>query len=226
MKKLILTSLLLLTAFVLTSCTGAYTEISGSWTKPGFSGKKFNNILVVAISDDIVKRNTVESAVVKELGKDKIKSTVSSSILDFSKMEKTADGKFDTTKLDAVKQTLNDAGYDGAIVISLLDIKEKTEYVPGQTYYQPNYISTYGYGPSSYNRFYNYSYTTYSVVNTPGYYVEKKNIFIETRLFDLKADDMVWAAQSETLNPAGINSLSSSLAKAIVNSLMGDYLLK
>jgi hypothetical protein len=226
MKRFILKSILALTIITLASCMGALTDISGTWTKPGFDGKKFNNILVVAVTDDIIKRNTVETAVVNALGKNNVKASVSSTILDFSKIEKDPNGKMDTTKLDALKKSLSDAGYDGAIVISLLDIKEKSEYVPGQTYYQPNYYNNYGYRSSNYNGFYNYSYTTYSVVNTPGYYVEKKNIFIESRLFDLKADDMLWAAQSETLNPANLKDFSNSYAKALANSLRNDYIFK
>lgn len=214
----------MIASFILISCTGAYTEISGSWTKPGFKGKKLKNILVVGISNDIVKRNTVETAVVNELAVNKIKASTSSTILNLSLLEKDKDGKIDTTKLQEVKKNVTDAGYDGAIVITLLDIKEKTEYVPGQTYYRPVYYTAYR--PYGYNSFYNYSFTTYTVVNSPGYYVEKKNIFIETRLFDLVDDDMKWAAQSETLNPQNLNDFSKSYAKALVNSMMNDKVIK
>lgn len=224
MKKYLFISIICLTAFLLVSCSGSMTNISGTWKKPGYSGKKFNNILVVAISNDLVKRNTVESAVVNELSKDNIKGSASASILDLSKIERNKDGKIDSTKREEIKKTLTDAGYDGAIVISLLDIKEKTEYVPGQTYYQPNYYGVYG--RYAYNGFYNYSFNTYSVVNTPGYYVQKTNVFIETRLFDLTTDDMVWATQSETLNPSNLKDFSASFSTAMVNSLIKDKAVK
>ena len=224
MKKIILFSVMCLTSFTFFSCTGAYTDISGTWTKPGYSGKKYNNILIVAITNDLVKRNTVESAMVRELKNDKIKASISTPVIDFSRIEKTSDGRYDTTKLDAVKKSLSDAGYDGAIVISLLDIKEKTEYVPGQTYYQPNYYA--GYQPYAYNGFYNYSYQTYSVVNTPGYYVQKTNIFIEARLFDLNDNIMQWAAETETENPSDINAFATSLAGALTNKLVTSRIIK
>jgi hypothetical protein len=226
MKKTILISALFLTALYLSSCMGSLTEISGTWTKPGYKGKKFNKILVVAISNELVKRNAVESAMAKELASVKINATTSTSVLDLSSIEKTKDGKIDPTKIEAVKKSLIDAGYDGAIVLSLLDKKEKTEYVPGQTYYQPNYYHSYGYGPYSYNGFYNYSYSTYNVVNTPGYYVEKTNFYIESRLFDLKSDEMLWAAQSETLNPSNLKDFSSSLAKAVVDNIVNDFVIR
>ena len=229
MKKNIITSALLITAFLISSCSGSLTDLSGTWKKPGFSGKKFNKILVVAISNDLVKRSTIESALAKELKQDGINATTSTSVLDLSSIEKSSDGKIDSTKLAGVKKSLGDAGYDGAIVISLLDIKEKTDYVPGQTYYQPNYYGyygNYGYGSYAFNGFYNYSFNTYSVVNTPGYYVQKTNIFIETRLFDLANDDMVWASQSETLNPANLKDFASSYSIALATALIDKKVVK
>jgi hypothetical protein len=223
-KKYILIALSCLTAFLLVSCSGAYTEISGSWKKPGYAGKKFNNILVVVIHNELVKRSSVESAFVKELSTDKIKASTSASVLDFSKIERNADGKLDSAKREEVKKKISDAGYDGAIVVSLLDIKEKTEYVPGQTYYQPNYYA--GYSPYYYGGFYNYSFNTYSVVSEPGYYVNKTYIYIETRLFDLQTDDMVWASNSETMSPSNLSEFSKSLSSAVVTAMITDRAIK
>lgn len=223
MKKYLVLTVIFVAALFMYSCSASYTEISGTWTKPGYGGKKFNNILVVAISDDIVKRNAVESAMVNELAIDKIKASVSSSILDLSKVDKDNNGKIDSSKRDEVIKMITDAGYDGALVISLLDIKEKTQYVPGQNYYQPAYYGGYG---GYYRGFYGYSYNTYNVVSTPGYYVEKKNIYLETRLFDIKSDEMLWATKSETLNSSNLNDFSKSYAKALVTSLISDNMVK
>jgi hypothetical protein len=198
--------------------------MSGKWKKPGYTGKKFNKILVVAIADDLIKRNSVESAVVSELARENVKATTSTSVLDLSKVNRDNEGKIDSTKRAELTKSLSELGYDGAIVISLLDIKEKTEYVPGQTYYQPNYYGAYG--RYSYSGFYNYSFNTYNVVNTPGYYVQKTNIFIETRLFDLLTEDLLWAAQSETMNPSNLKDFSSSYSIAIVNSMLSSKAVK
>jgi hypothetical protein len=116
-----------------------------------------------------------------------------------------------------------DAGYDGALIVSLLDVKEKTEYVPGQTYYQPLYYGGYG---GYYGGFYGYSYNTYGVVSSPGYYSQKKYIYIETRLFDLKTDEMNWASKSETKDPSDLKDFSASLARAVVTTLTNDGKVK
>ena len=223
MKKLLLMSLLLVMAVIFSSCSGSYTEISGTWKKPSYSGKKFNKILVVAISNDIVKRSTVENALVSELKYEKINATASQTILDFTKVDRDNNGRVDSTKRGEVQQMLIDGGYDGAIVLSLLDVKEKTEYVPGQTYYQPAYYGGYG---GYYGGFYGYSYNTYGVVSTPGYYVETKNVYIETRLFDIKKDEMVWASKTETLNVTSLKESSNSLSKALVDTMLKDNIVK
>jgi hypothetical protein len=225
MKKYFILSLIFTVAVTLVSCSGAAsTEISGTWKKPGFKSKKFNNILVVAISNDLIKRSSVESAMVNELKQDKIKSSTSSSLLDVSKIEKNEEGKLDSTKAVEIKKKISDAGYDGVLIISLLDVKEKTEYVPGTTYYQPGYYGYYT--PYYYHGFYNYYYNTYNTVSTPGYYVDTKHIYIDTRLFDLESDDLCWAANSETIDPNNINEFSSSLAYAVVGSLISAKVVK
>jgi hypothetical protein len=223
MKKYLLLPFIFITALIIYSCSGSFTEISGTWTKPGYTGKKFKNILVVAISADMIKRNTVESAVVKELELEKVKATGSEKILDFSKLDEDKDGKLDSIKRDEVLKMITDAGYDGAIVLSLLDIKEQTQYVPGQAYYQPAYMGRYG---GYYRGFYGYSFYAYNVVSTPGYYVEKVNIFIETRLFDIKADEMLWASNSETMDPTNLKEFSKSLARAVVTTMITDNIVK
>jgi len=223
MKKYLLLPFVFITALIIYSCSGSFTEISGTWTKPGYTGKKFKNILVVAIASDLIKRNTVESAVVKELELEKVKATGSEKILDFSKLDEDKDGKLDSTKRDEVLKMITDAGYDGAIVLSLLDIKEQTQYVPGQAYYQPAYMGRYG---GYYRGFYGYSFYANNVVSTPGYYVEKVNIYIETRLFDIKADEMLWASNSETMDPTNLKEFSKSLARAVVTTMITDNIVK
>ena len=174
----------------------------------------------------LIKRNTVESAIVKELRYQKINSTTSASILDLTKSGKNESGQVDSTKRDELIKMLTDGGYDGAIVVSLLDIKEKTQYVPGQTYYQPAYYGGYGGYYGGYRGFYGYSYNTYGVVSTPGYYVETKNVYIETRLFDINSDDLLWAAKSETMNVTNLKESATSLARALVDNMIRDNIVK
>lgn len=216
MKKSYLVPSLVLSVLILSltliSCSGgASTDVSGSWKKPGYTGKKYNNLLVLALSDDEFKRNFVETALVKELKANKINSTSASSVIDYNSLEMSK-GKLDTAKKQEIKAKLEAGGFDGVVVVSLLDIKEKTEYIPGQSYYQPSYAV----GPG----FYNYWYSTYNVINTPGYTVNKTYVYIETRLFELSTEDMVWATTTTTNDPKDLKEFAASFANATVTEML------
>src|SRR4030095_11385643 len=202
-----LISLIFLVSLISFCCTGASTDFSGSWKKPGYTGQKFNNILVVAISNDIIKRSNVEDAVVRQLRDNKINAGSSIKVLDYSKLQQD-NAHLDSTKREETKSQLKSLGYDGVITVSLLDIKEKTEYVPGTSYYTPG--------------FYSYWYGTYTYVNNPGYYVNKTSVYLETRLYDLGTEDLLWAGQPVTENPTDIKEFAASFSASIVPKMISN----
>ena len=212
MKKLLLITLFF--AFLIYGCGGSMTDITGTWKKPNYKGKKFQNILVVAISNDIVKRGNVENTLVRTMKESGIKASASSMALP-QNLIKMDNGKMDSTQKSHVKSQLVSMGFDGVVVISLLDVKDKQTYVPGQTYYSPShYYLSPGYG------YYNYWYSSYNYLQTPGYYVNTKEVFLSTQLFDVDSEELLWAAESETQNPSNISSLSSSYSYSIVEKMI------
>ena len=48
---------------------------------------------------------------------------------------------------------------------------------------------------------------------------------VETLLYDLKADKLVWAGQSQTMNPSQAESFVRELIKAVGNELQKDGLV-
>lgn len=206
-----------------TGCSGSgYTDVSGEWKKPGYTGKKFKKILVVAISNDQVKRTNVENAIVNELAKNQINAVSGSVVLDYPSLE-IEKGKIDSAKIADVKNKLESLGYDGVIVVSLLDVKEKTNYVPGMTYT----TGFYGYGGMyPYRGFYGYWPAAYNVVHTPGYYVNTTYIYLEARLFDLTSDELLWSVQTSTSNPSNIKDFAASYAQTIVNDAISSNIIK
>jgi hypothetical protein len=213
MKNYVLPFILIIIATALCSCY-PITELSGTWKKQGYTGINFKKIIVVAISNDVTKRNSVEKSVASTIESHKINATTSEKIIDFSKVDKNNDGKIDSIKRNELLKILADSGYDGALVISLLDIKEEKKYVPGDPAYEDD------------QSFYTYSVTTHDLVSTPGYYIQIKKIYIESRLFDLTKDEKLWSSKSVTKDPANIKNFSKSLSKAIVNALIKDAAIK
>jgi hypothetical protein len=102
------------------------------------------------------------------------------------------------------------------MLVAIKDVKEETRYVPGSaTSYSPygygGYYGHYGGGMA-----YNYS---------PGYYTTDKIIYLETNLYNLATDELVWSAQSKTTNPADFSSFSREYIYAVLAQLKKDGML-
>ena len=137
MKKLLFAASCLI---VLQSC-GPNTKITKSWRDPNstIDANTFSKVIVAAFIRDESGRRTVEDELVKRLGG----KGVASYTMNFSGVD-TANGA------NGVEKKLLSEGFDGAIVMRLVDIEKEMNYVPGTTTY-PSYYGRFG-------GYYGYSY--------------------------------------------------------------------
>ncbi|MCE2611574.1 hypothetical protein LVD13_01230 [Flavobacteriaceae bacterium D16] len=209
MKKLRLVALLSI-PLLLFSC-GA--TMKHTWSKEGFSGKKFEKILVIGASRNLASRTTFENTTVQRLAENGIKAENSLSVIppvqDLNEISE-----------ERIVKAVKDGGYDGVIVASLLDINTKDVVQSGTPVYGPMYAGRgyYGYG---YGR---YVYRSYNYMYTPDYYREQKTFVVETRLFDANAESveqaLVWSGQSNITDPSSFETGAASYAKTLVKSLL------
>lgn len=216
MKKLYLSVLFLISISLFSSCSSV-TEISGTWKKPAVAAKKFSKIAILGLSGDVVKRSIVENAVVAEFRRYGITAVSGTNILPDSFMDSDKDGKADDKNKDAIAKKLKELGVDGAMVLSLMDKKETEHYVPGTTYYSPY---------SGYYPFNNYYWGTYNTVYSPGYTTKSTEYFLSSNFYDMSNEQLLWSAQSETVNPQSIKDFSASFSKALVEDFMGSGVVK
>ncbi|MEO8210783.1 MAG: hypothetical protein ABI840_09475 [bacterium] len=212
MKKIVLSIAILFVLSYLYSCSSV-TTVSGTWKKPATSAKKYNKIAVIGLSGDIVKRSAVEKAIVSKLLASGINAVAGTSILPDSFVDGDHDGKVDDAKKEAIAAELEKQGVDGALTISLVNVKESEQYVPGTSYYTP-YSGYYGF-----NSYYG---GAYNMVNTPGYYVKNTNIFLASNFYNLMANNesLIWSAQTNTGNPTSLSDLAQSYATALVEDFL------
>ena len=217
MKKFVIISftLLLSTAYFY-SCSSV-TEIQGTWKKPGTVAKSYKKIAVMGQSNDQVKKAKVENAVVNNLRTYGINAVAGSNLLPNTFLDSDKDGKVDEAKKDQIGKTLEDAGCDGAFVISLLNVKNSESYVPGTSFYAP-YSGYYGF-----NSFY---WGTFNTVNSPGYFVQNTNYYLSSNFYDLSNEQLVWSAQSNTGDPQNINDFATSFATAVVQDFVSSGVVK
>ena len=170
MKKIIYLTLLLTFSCYFYSCSSV-TDISGTWKKPGTIPQKYTKIAVLGLSKSRVNNSTIESAVVSNLKQYGINAISGSNILTSNFLDSDGDGKVDDGSKEQIAQKLIDAGVDGALVLSLQDVKKSEQYVPGTSFYTP-YAGFYGFN--------SYYWGAYNTINTPGYYTQTTNYFISS----------------------------------------------
>jgi hypothetical protein len=106
---------------------------------------------------------------------------------------------------EQVRNQMERAGFDGVLMLRPLGTDTARSYVPG------NYATF----PVTYRTYWGYYRTAWAPVWEPGYMVENRLVKMETMLYDLRADELVYAGMSETSNPNSLDSLLSSLAKSV-----------
>jgi len=216
MKKILFFVMVIFMMTHFSSCTSV-TEITGTWKKPATAAKKYTKIIVLGMTGDIVKRSTVENSVVQNLMKNGINAVAGSNILPDTFMDSDKNGKVDDKAKEIITTKLKEQGIDGAFTMSLDDVKESERYVPGSSYYVPY---------TNYFPFYNYYYTSYDRVNAPGYYTKSTNVFLTSNFYDVSSEQLVWSAQSNTINPQSLTDFAKSYGVTIVDDFLGDGVIK
>jgi hypothetical protein len=103
------------------------------------------------------------------------------------------------------------------MTVALVDKTSETRYVPGTATYMP--YGSYGYGWGGY---YGYGMSTYN----PGYYTTDKTYFVESHIFDVESEKMIWSAQSEAYNPSSISKFSRDYTTVLADRISKDLAIK
>jgi hypothetical protein len=195
MKKL----LIILGFSSLIAC-GPSTEMVKSWHEPGavVSASGNQKILVLGLVKDESSRRIIEDNLVRRLNG---KGVASYTIIT-ADMVKGADEA-------ALEQKLTQGGFTHILMTRLADIEKETSYVPGTT---TGYYGGYG-------RYYGYGAGMYS---TPGYYQEDKNYFVETAVYSISPNKLLWTGTTKTVNPSKMDKTINEIADVVSEQMKKD----
>ncbi len=195
--------IILFMAIYLISCSSS-NKISNSWKNPDVTieSAKFQTMAVFAMVKDEQMRRDVEEAIVSQMP-----NTIAVPSYKLITKEELAD-------LDAVKQKLSERGMEGALVLSVRNVNQKTSYYSSGMY-PSAYYSFGGY----YNYAWNYMYDPFMYSSTNVY------VDLEILIYSLKDDKLVWYGESTSVNPEGIQQTISELAVSVKEQLVEDGLL-
>jgi len=195
--------IILLLAIYLIGCSSS-NKISNSWKNPDVTIEtaRFQTMAVFAMVKDQQMRRDVEEAIVSQMP-----NTIAVPSYKMVTKEELAD-------INAVKQKLTERGMEGALVLSVRNVNQKTSYYSSGMY--PSAYYTFG---GYYNYAWNYMYDPF-MYSTTNVYVD-----LEILIYSLKDDKLVWYGESTSVNPEGIQQTISELAVSVKNQLVEDGLL-
>jgi hypothetical protein len=169
---------------------GGGTRMIQRWVSPDVANYQFSHILTICIIKDATTRQTVEDAMAARAKKGN--AFPSYNILE----------EADLRDKERAKGKILQMGFDGAVVMRPLRLEDRVNYVPGS--YPPYYGSFWGY--------YGWAWPT---LYSPDYVYTDKVVQVETTIFSIKDDKLLWTSLSETTNPESARDVVLGIAKAI-----------
>jgi len=185
---------------LLTGC-GPSTKIEKSWADPSLASgpKPFNKVLVIGLLKDESTRRIAEDKMVSAI---KVSTAVQSYVYLLP-----TDTKDNTAE---VGERMKKDGFDGIVIMRLADMEKSMNYVPGTTY--GGWGGYYGYG--------------YGMYGSPGYYTEDKTYYVETNVYSLGDDKLMWSGMTSTINPSKTGKMIDDIIIAIRDQMKKEGLIK
>ena len=202
---------LVLSSLILASYAPATgTKLVDSWKSPDLQKFGFTKILVVAIAKEPTMRKDAEERLREIIGRDR---TVPSYTL-FPVVDP-------PPEKEAAKAKIAEAGCDGVVLMRAVSSSAKTSNIPGQIEYDPVYDYFWGY--AGYGGYWG---TVYTTSWAEGYEERDVAIRVETLVYDLRTDKLVWSGVSNTKNPGSVRNLVLGVADAVGKQMRKEKLIK
>jgi len=202
--------ILCIAVIVFAGC-GSNTSIVSSWRDPKITvaQEEFKKVLVVALVKDEASRRITENRI------------AASNTIFKTSYQYLNETTSNLTKEQKLK-ILQDENFDGVITMRLVSTEKETNYVPG-TYtgmyyggFDGMYTGMYGYGFG--NWYGMYSPTFYD----PGYYQETTYYMVETNIFSLKDNKLIWTGTTKSDYVTDIGQTVDAIMQAVVAEMRKD----
>jgi hypothetical protein len=185
-------------AWLVTGC--ASTTLQSTWRDPAYTGGAFKRVFVLALSTrDVTARRVIEDVLVAKLAAGGVEAVPAWQSLP-------GDGPVPESALTAA---VTASRADGMLMVRLLGVDTQLTVWPPPLGPGPRF-GWYG----AYSGWYAYPQVT-----------QTQTAVVETTLFDVRSQRIVWSATSETMNPTGVQRDAPGFADVILASLRKDGFL-
>ncbi|GAA3768878.1 lipoprotein [Flavobacterium ginsengiterrae] len=207
MKKYLI---LLVIILALSGC-GSNTTIVNSWRDPKITvaQEHFKKVLVVALVKDEASRRIAENRIAAS---NPIFKT------SYQYLNETTKQLTQEQKL----KILQDENFDGVVTMRLVSTEKETTYVPGSytgMYYggfDGLYSGMYGYGFGNWYGMYSPAFYD------PGYYQETTYYMVETNIFSLKENKLIWTGTTRSDYVTDVGQTVDAIMQAVVKEMRKD----
>ena len=191
---------LLIAVFVSAILGCSSTKLTNSWTDKSFQSPGYHKVLVIAVTKSSTTRRSVEEEFASQLKARRNMEAMSSATL--------IPNDSDLERSQIVKAS-RENGFDAVMVIQLLGLDKTTRYVPG-VMYVPTHSAYAGLPPT---------------MHTPGHVVQHEIVRLETELYDVNSERLVWGGTTESFSPSSVSKLVDELAEVVLEGMDKDKVL-
>ena len=194
MRRFVLATAPLILTLGALACASGGANITDSWLDPSVTTLSFDKVLVVAVSPNESVRRAAEDAMVRAIPRGN--PVASYTLLTSEQLGNNA----------TVRSAIQQNNFDGAVTMRLVGKEQQTTWVPGSY-------------PTPYYSFYGYHSYSYPMAYDPGYLRTDDIVKIETNIYSIEDDKLVWTGLSESFNPDNVSSLVAGIASAVADDM-------
>jgi len=184
----------------------ATTKIQSVWSDASYQGGPMIKVFVMGLSKDQTIKRLYEDEFARQLKMHGTQAFPSYTVIPTEKM---SDDSF-------IKEKINEIGVDAALVTRLVDTKTIQRTYPPEMYYVP---------APYYRGWHGYYRSSYQYMVSPGYTTTEQTVVLETNLYSMQNDQLIWSALSETFVEGSAQGLIKSLVQKLIDDMAARDLL-
>lgn len=188
------TNVLLLIFLIAAAGCRPSTQLTATWQAPELGDAPYSSIFLAATIEDMSLRQNMESEFARRLSDRNVTTELSTQVF--------RPGFFDEGQptRERLVELIQETGLESILTINLIDQEREERFVPGgggamgPMFHPMGRFGYYGTFPGYFNHWGGMGFQQ-------GYYTTDRRFFMETNLYDAETMELVWSAQSRTLNP-------------------------
>jgi hypothetical protein len=199
--------LLASSVIIVAACATTSTRFNSTWKAPDagpvdFAGKK---VVALVLSKNEGMRRAAEDALARELTARGAQGIAAYTLISSA----------DVQNREKAKAQLQQAGVEGVVAMRVVDQQQQVTYVPGTVWASPYYGSFWGY--------YDWGWGT---VYDPGYLTTDTIVSVETLVYSVPQNKLIWAGVSETTNPSKVDPFIRELVNEAAKEMAEQGLVR